>query len=45
MQMIKKWGSCVFAFIAGVLSLAMSACSGMIAVTTIAGQSTTNVTK
>ena len=45
MQMIKKWGSCVIAFIVGVLSLAMSACSGMVAVTTIAGQSTTDITK
>ena len=45
MQMIKKWGSCVFAFIAGVLSIAMSACSGMIAVTTIAGKSETDITK
>ena len=45
MQMIKKWGSCVFSFIAGVLALALSACSGMVAVQTIAGQSTTDVTK
>ena len=45
MQMIRKWGSCLFAFIAGVLSLAMSACSGMVAMRTIAGQSTTDITK
>ena len=43
--MIRKWGSCIIAFIAGVLSLAMSACSGMVAVKTIAGQTTTDVTK
>ena len=45
MQMIKKWGSCVFSFIAGVLALALSACSGMVAVKTVMGQSTTDVTK
>ncbi|MGN0787658.1 MAG: hypothetical protein ACI4L6_01145 [Candidatus Onthoplasma sp.] len=45
MKMIKKWGSCVFSFIAGVLSLALSACSGMVAVTTIAGKSSTDTTK
>ena len=45
MQMIKKWGSCVFSFIAGVLALALSACSGMVTVSTIMGQSTTDVTK
>lgn len=45
MQMIKKWGSCIVPFIAGVLALALSACSGMVAVSTIMGQSTTNVTK
>lgn len=43
--MIKKWGSCVVSFIAGVLALALSACSGMVAVSTIMGKSTTDVTK
>lgn len=43
--MIKKWGSCVFSFIAGVLALALSACSGMVAVKTVMGQSTTDITK
>ena len=45
MQMIKKWGGCLFSFLAGVLTLALSACSGMVAISTINGQSTTGVTK
>ncbi len=45
MQIIKKWGSCAFSFIAGVLALALSACSGMISIQTIMGKSTIDVTK
>lgn len=45
MEMIKKWGSCIISFIAGVLTLALSACSGMVATSTIAGVSDTEITK
>jgi len=30
MSIVKKWTSCVVSFIAGVLGLALSACSGMV---------------
>ncbi len=30
MDFLKKWTSCIFSFIAGVLALAMSACTGMV---------------
>ena len=45
MQKMKNWGSSVVAFIAGVLALVLSACSGMVATSTIAGVSNTETTK
>ena len=33
MNFVKKWASCVVSFLAGVLALVLSACSGMVAVT------------
>ncbi len=35
MDILKKWTSCIVSFVAGVLALAMSAVSGMVAVTSI----------
>ena len=37
MNFVKKWASCVVSFVAGVLALALSACSGMVANVTVAG--------
>lgn len=37
MSILKKWTSCIVSFVAGVLALAMSAVSGMVAITSIPG--------
>ena len=41
MRFLKKWTSCIFSFIAGVITLALSACSGMVTSNILAGKSTT----
>ncbi len=46
MGILKKWTTCVISFIAGILTLAMSAVSGMVAVTSIPSMADeTNITK
>ena len=45
MEIVKKWASCFISFVAGVLALALSACSGMIKLITIAGQTESETTK
>ncbi len=45
MSILKKWTSCMVSFVAGVLALAMSAVSGMVAVTTTPIGKETEITK